>query len=201
VDCGGAGVVSGANLGSVEIVLVKAGGAGDRDRVYLEVEGEVRRGPVHVVHDLPHLVVESLFGIGDGLWAELAAGLHPVSGSAATARDSKRNKLGRIVSGDAASARTDDWLTAGHRVAKTVTNCVANRWGDGPDTPAGVRVRIAREGSAAEQELLGRLDDETVALAIEAVRELGQRWAAVPPGGTLRLWWPLPASFFPSGAS
>jgi hypothetical protein len=51
----------------MEITLVKAAGPGDRDRAYLEVDGVTRRGPVHVVHDLPHLVVESLFGIDDGL--------------------------------------------------------------------------------------------------------------------------------------
>jgi hypothetical protein len=41
--------------------------SGDRDRAYLK-DGDVAwRGPIHVVHDLPHLVVESLFGITDGL--------------------------------------------------------------------------------------------------------------------------------------
>jgi hypothetical protein len=44
----------------MEITLVKAAGPGDRDRAYLEADGVTRRGPVHVIHDLPHLAVESM---------------------------------------------------------------------------------------------------------------------------------------------
>ena len=120
----------------MEVTLVKAW-PGDRDRAWLTVAGVTRRGPVHVVHDLPHLAVESLFGIDDGLWAELAAGDHAAAGYAAMARDPQRRKRGRIVSGAAAGVPATMWLTAGHRRAKTITNCIANRWGDGPDTPAG----------------------------------------------------------------
>jgi hypothetical protein len=180
----------------MEITLVKAAGPGDRDRAYLTVDGVARRGPVHVIHDLPHLAVESLFGIADGLWAELAAGSHAAVGHAATARDPKRRKQGRIVSGAAAGARTGEWLTAGHRQAKTITNCVTNRWGDGPDIPAGVRDRVARENDPSLEDLLARVDDETVALAICGVRDLERRWMAVPPGGKLRLFWPLARDFF-----
>ena len=129
----------------MEITLVKAAGPGDRDRAWLTAGGVARRGPVHVIHDLPHLVVESLFGITDGLWAELAAGSHAAAGQAASARDSKRHKQGRVVSGAAAGVPAGQWLTPGHRRAKTITNCVAIRWGDGPDTPSGVRDRAARQ--------------------------------------------------------
>ncbi len=180
----------------MEITLVKAARPGDRDRAWLTVGGVARRGPVHVIHDLPHLVVESLFGIADGLWAELAAGSHAAAGHAATARDPKRHKQGRIVSGAAAGARTGEWLTAGHRQAKTITNYVTNRWGDGPDTPAGVRNRVARENDPSLEDLLARVDDETIALAIRGVRELERRWMAVPPSGKLRLFWPLARDFF-----
>lgn len=83
----------------MEITLVKAAWPGDRDRAYLKVGDVARRGPVHVIHDLPHLVVESLLGINDGLWGELAAGSHAAASRAATARDPKRHKQGRIVSG------------------------------------------------------------------------------------------------------
>jgi hypothetical protein len=184
----------------MEIALVKAAGPGDRDRAYLEVDGVTRRGPVHVIHDLPHLAVESLFGISDGLWAELAAGSHAAAGHAATARDPKRHKQGRIVSGAAAGAPASHWLTPGHRRAKTITNCVANRWGEGPDTPAGVRDRVARAVDPSLADLLARVDDATIAMAIRAVRQLEQRWLAVPPGGTLRLSWPLPGDFFTGAA-
>ena len=180
----------------MEITLVKAAGPGNRDRAYLEVDGVTRRGPVHVVHDLPHLVVESLFGIEDGLWGELAAGSHEAAGRAATARDPKRHKQGRIVSGAASGAPTSEWLTPGHRLAKIITNCVTNRWGDGADTPGGVRERVARQDNALLADLLTRVDDDTIALAIRGVRDLERRWRAVPPGGKLSLSWPLGRDFF-----
>ncbi len=181
----------------IEVTLVKAAWPGDRDRAWLTAAGVTRRGPVHVVHDLPHLVVESLFGIDDGLWAELTAGDHAVASHAAAARDPKRHKRGRIVSGAATGARTGEWLTPGHRRAKAITNCVANRWGDGPDTPAGVHDRAARLDDPSLQDLLARIDDQTIAMAIRGVRDLEQRWLAVPPGATLRLCWPLARDFLP----
>lgn len=180
----------------VEITFVKGHQAdvGDRGRVYLEADGELRRAAVHAGHDLPHLVVESLFGIGDGLWAELAAGSHAEANLAATARDSKRQKHGRIVSGAASGAGTPEWLSEGHRMAKTVTNAVVNRWGDGPDTPSGVRARLAREDNEPIRAVMARVDDATITAAISGVLTLAQRWAATPPGATLRLSWPLERS-------
>jgi hypothetical protein len=181
----------------MEITLVKAADPSDRDRAYLKTADVARRGAVHVIHDLPHLVVESLFGITDGLWGELAAGSHAAASQAAAARDPKRQKQGRIVSGAAAALPTEMWLTPGHRRAKTITNCVVNRWGDGPNTPAGVRDRVARQHNPALEHLLARLDDETIAAAISGVRDLEHAWLAVPPGGTLRLSWPLAPDFLP----
>lgn len=55
-----------AKLAVMEVTFVKASEPGEQHRVYLTMDGAVRREPVHVVHDLPHLVVESVFGIGDG---------------------------------------------------------------------------------------------------------------------------------------
>ena len=66
---------------------------------------------------------------------------------------------------------------------------MANRWDDGPDTPAGVRDRVALESDPALEDLLARVDDQTIAVAIRGVRDLEQRWMAVPPGGTLSLSW------------
>jgi len=106
----------------MEITLVKAAGPGDRDRAWLTVGEVAQRGPVHVTHDLSHLVVESLFGITDGLWAELSAGSHAGAGHAASARETKRQKQGRIVSGGAAGARTGECShpgTAGPRRSRT----------------------------------------------------------------------------------
>jgi hypothetical protein len=180
----------------MEIALVKAAGPGDRDRAWLTAGGVTRRGPVHIIHDLPHLVVESVFGITDGLWAELAAGSHAAAGHAVTARDPKRHKQGRIASGAAAGVPAGQWLTPGHRRAKTITNCVASRWGDGPDTPSGVRDRAARQHDPSLDDLLAVIDDETIAMAIRGVQDLEERWMTVPPGGTLRLSWPLAGDFF-----
>jgi hypothetical protein len=179
----------------MEITLVEAIGPGDQDRAWLTVDGATRRGAVHVVHDLPHLVAESLFGLTDGLWAELAAGGHAESGHAAAARDPRRQKRGRIVSGAAAGITAREWLTPGHRRAKAITNCVTNRWCDGPDTPAGVRDRVAREDDPALQDLFAHIDDGTIAVAIRGVQDLGRCWVEVPPGGTLRLSWPLEDGF------
>lgn len=175
----------------MEIILVRASGPGGRDAVWLDEAGRTRRAAVHPVHDLPHLAVESACGITDGLWAELAAGAHDEAGRAASARDTKRSKNGRIVSGGAAGVPAAQWLTTGHRRAKAVTNCVANQFGDGPDTPQGVRERAAAYPGHAAADLLDSLDDGTIALAITAVRDLLYRWSQVPPGGTLRLAWPL----------
>lgn len=176
----------------MQITMVKAqqGNGLDRDRVYMDVDGGTRRVAVHVVHDLPHLVVESFFDITDGLWGELTAGLHSEAGFAATARHPKRQKQGRIVSGAATAARTQEWLTDSHRAAKVITNAVVNRWGDGPDTPDGVRSRLSGEIGAPVRSILGRVDDETIAASIETVRVLELRWARTPPGGRLILRWP-----------
>jgi hypothetical protein len=184
----------------MEITLVKAARPGDQGRAWLTVGETTRRGAVHVVHDLPHLVVESLFGITDGLWAELAAGDHAQAGHAAAARDPGRRKQGRIVSGAAAGVPAAQWLSSGHRRAKVITNCVANRWGDGPDTPAGVRDRAARHDDQVLQDLLAHVSDETIVAAIRGVQELEQRWLAVPPGKTLRLSWPLAHDFLAGDA-
>ena len=40
--------------------------------------------------------------------------------------------------------------------------------------------------------LLGRLDDETIALAISGIRDLAAAWARLPAGGIRWLEWPLP---------
>ena len=67
------------------------------------------------------------------------------------------------------------------------------RW---PGYPGGVRERAGRAGSQALDDLLARVDDETIAMAIRGVHDLEQRWMAVPPGGKLSLSWPLARDFF-----
>jgi hypothetical protein len=181
-----------------EITLVK-GDTSALDRTWMSMpDGSTRQVAVHVVHDLPHLVVESLFGIEDGLWGVLARGGFAPANLART-RSHGRARLVTDVALDDLGAR--NWR--GHLVAKAATNAVANRWQDGPDTPDGVRARL-RPGEGADADyrqrvasLLGRLDDETIALAISRTRNLAAAWARLRVGGIMRLEWPLPRAGWP----
>jgi hypothetical protein len=177
-----------------EITLVK-GETSALDRTWMSMpDGSTRQVAVHVVHDLPHLVVESMFGIEDGLWGVLARGGFAPANLARTRSHGRRARLVTDVALDDLGAR--NWR--GHLVAKAATNAVANRWQDGPDTPDGVRTRL-RPGEEADADyrqrvasLLGRLDDETIVLAITGTRDLGAAWARLPAGAIMRLEWPLP---------
>ena len=176
-----------------EITLVK-GEASALDRTWMSMpDGSTRQVAVHVLHDLPHLVVESMFGIEDGLWGVLARGGFAPANLARTRSRGRRVRLVTDVPLDDLGAR--NWR--GHIVAKAATNAVVNRWQDGPDTPGGVRGRLSPDDAADADyrqrvsDLLGRLDDETIALAISGTRELGTAWARLPAGDTLRLQWPL----------
>jgi hypothetical protein len=137
------------------------------DRTWLSFpDGTARREAVHVINDLPRLVIESVFGLDEGLWGTLAARRFPGL---------------RLVT----DVPLDD-----HAVAKAAVRAVLNRWGDGPDTPSGVRARLRRSGPDAA-ELAGRLTDEQIRVAAAGVRQLYRDWAALPVGGTLRATWPL----------
>lgn len=181
---------------SMQVVFMKANGRGTRDRTMVIDDRGARRVAVHVVHDLPHLVVESVFGLADGLWGELSRGQHAEAGRAAGARDPRHQKLGRIVSGAATGARTEVWLSDGHRRAKALTNAVVNHWHDGPDTPAGVRARLDGRDAPALRELLRSLDDATIQSAIDGVQWVLRQWTQTPPGALLRLDWPLSGACF-----
>ena len=137
------------------------------DRTWLSFpDGTARREAVHVIHDLPHLVVESVFGLDEGLWGTRAA---------------RRFRGLRLVT----DAPFDE-----HALAKAAVNAVLNRWRDGPDTPAGVGSGCATPGRR-HGELAGRLTDEQIGVAAAGVRRLYRDWAALPVGGTLRATWPL----------
>ena len=65
-----------------------------------------------------------------------------------------------------------------------------NRWGDGQDTPAGVRERLRRSGPDAA-ELAERLTTRRSGSPPPGCGRLYREWAALPIGGTLRVTWPL----------
>jgi hypothetical protein len=148
-------------------------------------DGTSCRAVAHVIHDLPHLVVESAFGIDDGLW-----------GSRASRRDAPVRLVRDSSSGDLARGR--DW--PGRAVARAATDAVVNLWRDGPDTAGGVRDRLLEAAkhetwqAARIEDLAARLDDDTIRAARIGVRYLYGSWRALPAGGTLRLTWPLLAS-------
>ena len=162
------------------------------DRTWLSFpDGTARRAPVHVIHDLPHLVVESVFGLDEGLWGTLAAGGFEPASRAVTRRNGHIRLVTTVPSentGPLDELATATWPV--QAVAKAAVHAVLNRWGDGPDTPDGVRDRLRRTSPAAAL-LAARLDDEQVRVAAAGVRRLYRDWAALPVGGTLRATWPL----------
>ncbi len=174
-----------------DVAIVK-GETPASDRTWLSFpDGTARRAVVHVSHDLPHLVVESVFDLDDGLWGTLAVGRN-VPASRAVTRRNARIRLVTTVLDDKEVVPDEialrNWPP--HRVAKAAVNAVLNRWGDGPSTPEGVRARLRAFGPDAA-ELAGRLDDEAIRVAGVGVQRLYREWAALPVGGTLRATWPL----------
>jgi hypothetical protein len=142
------------------------------DRTWLSFpDGTARREAAHVIQDLPHLVVESVFGLDEGRWSSLAA---------------QRFRGLRLVTDDDLAAASQSAGT----VAKAAVDVVVNRWGDGPDTPSGVRSRLRKAGPETRR-LADRLTDEQLRVAVAGVRRLYRDWAALPVGGTLRATWPL----------
>jgi hypothetical protein len=182
-----------------DIAIVK-GQTPAADRTWLTFpDGTARRVAVHVAHDLPHLAVESAFGLDDGLWGVLAGGGFAAANRAATRRYVRPARL--VTDAPFDELAEQNW--PGHQVAKAATNAVVNRWQDGADTPRGVRQRMRAQATAATvrsaevaeriRALADRLDDETIEAAIAEVRRLFAEWGRLPVGGTLRLRWPLTA--------
>jgi hypothetical protein len=168
-------------VATADVAIVKGDTpAGDRISLTLP-DGTSRRAVAHVIHDLPHLVVESAFGIDDGLWSTLAS------------RDDDPLPLVR----DSLSGIPADRDWPGRVVAVAATGAVVNLWRDGPNTPGGVRDRLLASAkrktwqAARIEDLAARLDDDTIHAARIGVRYLFGSWRALPAGGTLRLTWPL----------
>ena len=168
-----------------DVVIVK-GETPAADWTWLSFpDGTARQAAVHVIYDLPHLVVESVFGLRDGLWGTLAeTGVAPVPRAA-----SRRYRHLRLVTDTPAHGLAGRCQPA-HALAKDAVNAILNRWRDGPDTPEGVRERLRARGPDAD-ELADDLDDESIRVAAAGVKRLYRDWAILPPGGSLRLTWPL----------
>ena len=156
------------------------------DRTWLSFpDGTAHRAAVHVIHDLPHLVVESVFGLDDGLWGTLAAGGFEPANRAVT----RRNGRIRLVTDAPFDDLADDDLARAHgRQGRRQRRA----------QPLGRRARHPRRGAgpaaphrAGRGALAARLDDEQVRVAAAGVRRLYRDWAALPVGGTLRATWPL----------
>jgi len=174
-------------LGTAADVAIVKGETPAEDRGWLMLpDGTVRHAVVNVINDLPHLVVESVFRLDDGLWGTLAGDDFPAAAREVT----RRNGQLRLITD--APATLD--------VAKAAVNAVVNRWGDGPDTPAGVRARLRARGPR-EAVLADRLDDEAIRIAVAGVRRLYRQWRVLPPGGTLHLTWPLGREWPPEEAT
>lgn len=168
-----------------DIAIVK-GETPAGDRTWLSFpDGTARRVPVHVIHDLPHLVVESVFCLDDGLWGTMAAGGFTPAIRALTRRKAHIRLVTDAPLDDLAAA---NWPA--HEVAKAAVNAVLNRWGDGPDTPDGVRARLRGYGIDAAG-LAARVSDEQIRVAAAGVRRLYAEWARLRAGETLRVTWPL----------
>src|SRR6201995_2456861 len=72
-----------------DVAIVK-GETPASDRTWLSFpDGTARRAVVHVSHDLPHLVVESVFALDEGLWGTLAAGGYVPASRAVTRRNAR----------------------------------------------------------------------------------------------------------------
>jgi hypothetical protein len=167
-------------------VAVVKGETPAADRTWLSFpDGTARRAAVHVIHDLPHLVVESVFDLEDGLWGTLAAGGFEPARRAISRRNGRIRLVTDAPFDDLAARNWPD-----HTVAKAAVNAVLNRWGDGPDTPDGVRARLRRTGPDAAA-LARELSDDEIRLAAAGVRRLYRDWAALAVAGTLRATWPL----------
>lgn len=179
-------------MAAVDVAIVK-GKTPAGDRICLAFgDGSSCRAAARVIHDLPHLVVESVFGIDDGRWGRLAT---------------RRDRPAGVAVDAVAAGPMLDRDQPGQLVARAAADAVVNLWWQGPDTPAGVRDRLlarakGESGLAARiEDLAARLDDEAIRGARAGVQYLYRGWRALPGGGTLRLTWPLLAGPEPDRAT
>jgi len=82
----------------MHIVVVK-GEAGERERMWVtRTDGSTAQVPINMNHDLPHLVIESAFGLEYGFWGLIDAGAFVGEIHASRARSDRRARDGRLAS-------------------------------------------------------------------------------------------------------
>ncbi len=128
----------------------------------------------HIPHDLVHFLVESHFGLRDGIYGLLAVGgdAHLFLDPQGSVRDRKRMKAKNRLSG-ADVGRSE-------RLAALVQHAWELAYG-GANAPV----------SAWEAQEAG-VEVAEVEEAAEALARLARSWHALPVGGRLRLAWPWP---------
>jgi hypothetical protein len=151
----------------VEVSFVRTVGAADRIYVRRSGGGEASWSfPTYgdvLPHDLVHLVVESAFGVRDGIWAAIDAGVDPARANAMATRAGGKDKFRGTGLDRPGVLRSEDLANAG--------------WFIRDDD--GVRAALAEAGVAATA--------DEVAAARARLDELGARWRDLRPKGALRL--------------
>lgn len=183
----------------MDIAIVKAALRGERDGMWVtRSDGSSAQVPINVPHDLPHLVVESWFGLTHGFWGLIDEGAFAGDIKAAGSRDSRRAKKGRIgvlAARPGQSPVGPDPLLRDHseelQAAKAITNAF-RLWGMADREPDTVRARLGSPAAVNRvvREVLDRMSNADVESVYERQDALWARWLAVPPGEKLRLRWP-----------
>ena len=149
------------------------------DGVEVELEGGSYNrvgGPRREVpHDLAHLVIEDELGLEFGVWGVLAKG--------------GLFRLARVVGGrqppHAAERSRKVLREAGDRLmqAEMLTGAICRRAESGAPTAAQVR------GDVGERWWSPAVTDDALTRAYRRLREGSEAWAALDPGGVMRLEW------------
>jgi hypothetical protein len=184
----------------MKIVVVKGESPGESDRMWItRSDGSTDQVPINMVHDLPHLIVESVLGLEFGFWGLIDSGAFAREILASHARESGRVKAGRsgVLMGRARqsplAAEEIDPLVARHEdellAAKALTNAFRSQARQQPDE---IRSRLApaAETNAIVRQKLAALDDATIEKIQDALLDADREWVSVPPGGRIELVWP-----------
>lgn len=185
----------------MEIVVIKGAEPGQRDSMWVtRRDGSTAQVPINMAHELPHLVVESVFGIEFGFWGLVAAGAFANEVRASRSRDPRRAKAGRagVLVGRPGQSPlraegTDDLLarhTGELMAAKALTN-VFRAWGGSPPGPPEIRARLASVAHPVVGAVLARITDSDIEAVLAGLPAADAAWRAVGPGEKLRLRWPL----------